>query len=189
MESKSKFVTPTKPKLKTHHPGSRFVDSHHKSLARQLLDFNTQQRNCREILQFYQAQCLKFNRVESNRIFKEAKMLITIFFNTLDDAKKMITELESNHFDEDVLNVMSLHKFEQLSRPIQERYTQLHHDKQKKVNELIEKNYDNWSNCYVGRWWYRSICERNRDEGHVAAFYIFKSATLIGKIIKVYKSL
>ena len=176
------YSTPTK-KLVTKNPTSRFVDTHNKNLASKLVN-QYSHKECNAILKFYQHKCRKEDILEANALFKNAKLLVKYFFQELEEIRENIQRIEEENPDYNIMNSMPLHKFEQLSLPIQNKFESMDKRTKKYVMKMIEKNHTAWSECYMGRWLYRSNCEFNRDSGHIAAFYIFKSATLISKIIK-----
>lgn len=170
--------------LATKNPGSRFVGSSEKSLARDLLSHIGDE--CRDILRLYQKRCMKQEPDASNMIFKDAKKLIKLFFGDLQAAKTMLIRMEQQSFEDNILDAKTLTHFKELSTLVQKKYETLSRDVQKKktIDGILERNASYFSDCYVGRWLYRSKCEIKRDPGHVAAYYIFKVATLIAKVVK-----
>lgn len=140
---------------------------------------------CKRHLHEYQKAC-KPTPARAAQLYSGAKWLVTRFFRTLDAAQTFIVQLQN---DVPVANrrraALSLNFMESATQPLVAKYRRMTPDVQKEARRLAEDMYSEWSACWFGRMVYRLSCEQCRqDAGHVAAYYLFKAATLIGKIVR-----
>lgn len=133
---------------------------------------------CAFILEEYQHACNKSNPVEANESYKDAKKIVNLIFESVDKAIDFLRTFPS-------LDSQFLDQHPGIVQHIKKKLRGLKANKRQKLTDIITSRYDQWYNCYFGRGMYRWQCETCiQDKGHVAAYYIFKTAILIAKILK-----
>lgn len=147
-------------------------------------------RICRTRLKKYQQACGKEATSDARKqeLYHGASQVVHALFGSRANAKHAIEA------SQDAVPVrgsgrdrvpLPLHDFESLSRPLRDRYEALADDERERVRDLVDQMYDSWRHCWLERFWYRKSCEAGQqDVGHVWAYYLFKAATLAGKVVR-----
>lgn len=141
---------------------------------------------CHKYMQDYQKEC-GGTEEEKRKLFLAAKKLILFFYPSVEDAIRSIetAQEETPLGPRGERNSLSLNDFEGLVLPIQRSLAGMERKRRGQVVRQVKKNEEAWFSCWYGRLVYRVSCEAcGQDEGHVAAYYIFKAAVLISKAVR-----
>lgn len=137
---------------------------------------------CRAYLRAYQDACKPKTR--GQEIYKAAKKIVEMFFGNAELARTFITNAQNELPPKSGIHSLPLNSLETVTVHLKNKYDGMQSRDRQKALELAKKYYDDWNSCWYGRMVYRLSCEKcAQDEGHVIAYYIFKAATLVGKII------
>jgi hypothetical protein len=118
--------------------------------------------------------------------WRRAKVAVRALFGSLEDAREEIESLQDSVPVRSGDRIpMSLSEFESLSVPLRRRYDALSQKERDEIRARVGEMYDAWRRCWFGRLVYRKSCEAcQKHEGHVMAYYLFKAATLVGKVVR-----
>lgn len=134
---------------------------------------------CAFVLEQYQKACKKSNPSEANDSYMDAKKIVNLVFHSVDNAMDFLRKFPSSDHHQ------FLHQHPGIERHVKNSINKLKPSKKQLLLDIVKLRYDQWYDCYFGRGMYRWQCETCvQDKGHVAAYYIFKTAILIGKFLK-----
>lgn len=132
-------------------------------------------QKCARALARYQTACHKHDPDEANESYGEAKKVVKLIFGSVDKAMAQVQQQSSSAL------------FLEDDPAIKQFVTQKIRKHRVELAEIVGRRYDQWYGCYFGRGMYRWQCENcNQDRGHVVAYYIFKLAVLIGRLVRLH---
>ena len=156
-------------------------------------------KECSRRLSAYRRAC-KPTPERSAELYANAKELVGLFYASQDKARLSLRRAQEHVAVHDAENVPppgegggasswqrdTLNSYEAVVAPLRQAFRGMKPPSRRaRASELVRANYAEWFGCWFGRMMYRMGCESCRqDSGHVAAYYLFKSATFIAKAVR-----
>ena len=136
-------------------------------------------RRCNTYLKSYQKECKG-----DNDTWKSANKIVRLIFGSVEGAMQYIESHEQTLCTTRYTPI-SMNELEEVQQDLHATYRNTLSSKNRDfILSEANVNYERIRNCWLGRHLYRKSCECVPDEGHVAAYYIYKAAVLVLNFVR-----